>query len=185
MRLSRIAARLALSSTQNVPVERSSRARPNTFARPAQAGEKVVAVGFENVFFEDRAGRDDPRDLAADDAVRGRGVLHLVADGDLLAGLDQLGEIEVDGVIRHAAHGHASGASSARCRGSATPLSRRRRTSRRSRRAGKTGLYPGETSPRIRRYCPIIGVVWSVIRAPKKLRAKTVGVVTTAGSRNV
>ena len=43
------------------------------FTRPTQAGEKVVAFGFKNVFFEDRAGRDDPRDFAADDSVCGRG----------------------------------------------------------------------------------------------------------------
>ena len=68
--------------------------------------EVVVGVLGEERLLGDGARGDDAGDLAADhaaalDALR---VLHLVADGGLEAGADDLGEIGVEGVVRDAAH---------------------------------------------------------------------------------
>ena len=68
--------------------------------------EVVVGVLGEERLLGDGPRGDDAGDLAADhaaalDALR---VLHLVADGGLEAGADDLGEVGVEGVVRDAAH---------------------------------------------------------------------------------
>ena len=68
-------------------------------------GEVVVAGGVEDFVFGDGAGGDDAGDFAADDAFGLGGVFHLVADGGLLAGADEFGEVGVNGVVGDAAHG--------------------------------------------------------------------------------
>ena len=59
----------------------------------------------ERVFYQ-RARRHDTHDLAAHDSLRGRRVLHLLADGDLDARLDELGQVAVEGVVRDARERH-------------------------------------------------------------------------------
>ena len=53
------------------------------------------------------AGGDHPDDVPLHDALGGGGVLHLLADGDLVALGDQPGDISVAGVVGDAAHGGA------------------------------------------------------------------------------
>ncbi len=79
-------------------------ARPYVLVLPVEAGEIVGACGLEHRVGQDGAGGDDAGDLALDDALGLRGVFHLVAEGDFLAGAEELGEVEVDGVVGDAAH---------------------------------------------------------------------------------
>src|SRR5690606_4258526 len=51
-----------------------------------------------------RAGRDDPHDLARDRPLAGRGVADLLADRDGFAEPDQPREVRLDGMHRHARH---------------------------------------------------------------------------------
>ena len=66
--------------------------------------EVVVAVVAQHALLGHGARSDDARDLAPDDALgRGR-VFHLIADGDLEVGADELREIGVEGVVGDPAH---------------------------------------------------------------------------------
>ena len=53
------------------------------------------------------AGRDDADDVALDQPLRQRRVLHLLADGDLVALGDEPADVRLRRVIRHAAHRRA------------------------------------------------------------------------------
>ena len=66
--------------------------------------QQAVALVVEQGCVGERAGRDDARHLALHRAFGGGRVADLLADGDRLAQLDQLGEILLGGVIRHARH---------------------------------------------------------------------------------
>ena len=73
-------------------------------------GDEVArAAGLEQPLLGDRAGRDEPDDLAPHDRLRApllrlRRVLDLLADGDPMAERDQPVEIVVGALDRHAAH---------------------------------------------------------------------------------
>ena len=70
-----------------------------------ERGEVVVVAAFEERVLGDGAGSHDAGDVAVDEALGFAGVLDLVADGDLVAGLDEALDVGVDGVVRHAGHG--------------------------------------------------------------------------------
>ena len=69
------------------------------------AGKVIVAALVEHGAFRDGAGRDDADDVALDQTLCQRRILHLLADGDLVAAGDQTGDIALGGVEGHAAHG--------------------------------------------------------------------------------
>ena len=78
---------------------------------PAQAdrGDVVLLLFFEHVALEHRARRDDAGDGPLHQPLGQRRIGHLLADGDLVALLDQLLHVHVHRVIGHAAHGRALG----------------------------------------------------------------------------
>ena len=89
----------------------SSRAEPR--AR-AMASEIIVAPRVEQRVFGERAGRDQPHDVAAHDALgaallRLRRILDLLADRDAVAERDQPMQIFVGALDRHAAHRDVAG----------------------------------------------------------------------------
>ena len=93
------------------------------------------------------SGRHDSRDVAADEPLAAARVLDLIADRDLAARGDELGDVMVDALVGHAAHGRldvgvAVCGASARSRAAAPPPGRPRRTSRRSRPSGRGGSRP-------------------------------------------
>jgi len=69
-------------------------------------GEEVVALGQEQPVVEVGAGRQDRGHLALHQLARA-GLLGLVADGHLAAGLEQPPDVVPGGVVGQAAHGHA------------------------------------------------------------------------------
>ena len=71
------------------------------------AGDVVVFVVLQHTVLDDRAGRDDADDVPLDEALCRGGVLHLLADGYLIALGDELGYIAFVAVDGHAAHGGA------------------------------------------------------------------------------
>ena len=78
-------------------------------ARSRQRQQIVVAARVEQRIFGQRAGRHQPHDVAAHDALgaalaRFRRVLELLADGDAMAERDQPMQIFVGALDRHAAH---------------------------------------------------------------------------------
>ena len=71
-------------------------------------GTKVVALALlEHGGIGDRAGGDDADNAALNEPLCGCGVLYLLADGDLIALCDELADIRLRAVVRHAAHGCA------------------------------------------------------------------------------
>ena len=75
---------------------------------PRADAQKIArARVFEHARFDDRAGRDHADDLALDQPLGGGGIAHLLADGHLVALLDQPREICVHRVKGHAAHRRA------------------------------------------------------------------------------
>ena len=85
---------------------------PGEAQRPARigdGGEVIMAAGVEQALLGQRARRHDAHHVAPDHrlgaALLGLGrILDLLADGDLEALADQLGEIALGGMHRHAAH---------------------------------------------------------------------------------
>jgi hypothetical protein len=69
-----------------------------------ERGQVARQLRVEHLVVEHDAGRDHANDLALDQALGELGVLHLLADRDLVAELGQLGEVAARGVIGHAAH---------------------------------------------------------------------------------
>lgn len=67
-------------------------------------GEVVCAGGVEDGVVEDGTRGNDGGNFATDEALGEGGVFHLVADSDLGAGLEELGEVEVHGVAGDPAH---------------------------------------------------------------------------------
>ena len=79
--------------------------QPAGFPELEDRGEVVRPLVVEQVCFEDRAGGNDPGDLAFDDFPRLR-LAGLLGDGHPLAGLHQLGDVIVRRMVGHAAHRH-------------------------------------------------------------------------------
>ena len=71
-----------------------------------QRGHVVVALGLQKLSREDGAGRDRLHDLARYDLLGGRSLLHLLADRDPAAELDEAGQVLVQGLDRHPGQGH-------------------------------------------------------------------------------
>ena len=69
-----------------------------------EGGQVVIASRVELIGGKGRAGRKDPGELAANQFA-GLGGFRLVADGDLLAGGEELGDVGVAGVGRQPGHG--------------------------------------------------------------------------------
>ncbi len=71
------------------------------------AGQKVVLFRVK-MRIHRRSRREHARDLALHQRLGQPRILHLLADGDLEALANQLGNVVVGGVIGHAAHGNGS-----------------------------------------------------------------------------
>ena len=107
----------AVSVTRNRPVESSSqpgRARSRSALDPPERHQKIRFGRRQQLVLGDRAGRHQPDDIAPDDrfcaALLGlRRVLDLLAHGDAVAEPDQLLQIVVGGMDRHAAHRNVAG----------------------------------------------------------------------------
>ena len=67
-------------------------------------GDVVRLAGSELGGVGDRAGRDDPCHGALHDPLRDSSILDLITDGDPEPLLQQLRDIPLGGVVRHAAH---------------------------------------------------------------------------------
>ena len=83
------------------------KAQTGLFALEVQAGNVVVAVVLQHTAFNDRTGGDHPDDVPLDKPLGFSGVLHLLADGHLIALGDQARHIALVAVEGHAAHGGA------------------------------------------------------------------------------
>ena len=75
--------------------------------RCGPAPEEVVRRAGEVGRVGERAGRDHPHDVAPQELLALAGALELLADRDLLAGLDQPGDVAVRRVVRNAGHRRA------------------------------------------------------------------------------
>ena len=73
---------------------------------PEQGAQEVVPLGVEVDVLHHGAGREHAGHLAFDQALGLLGVLDLVAQGHLVALVQELAQVLVDGVVGHAAHGH-------------------------------------------------------------------------------
>ena len=73
--------------------------------RAVDAGIIIVFRLHQHRAFRHGAGRHDADDVALDEPLGQRRVLHLLADGDLVALGDEAGDIALGGMIGHAAHG--------------------------------------------------------------------------------
>ncbi len=95
----------ANSVARNSPVERSSAANPAAF--PARATQARKLFSSEPRCASDRrARREHARDLALHQLLGEPRVFHLLADGDLEALANELGNVVFRRVIGHAAHGN-------------------------------------------------------------------------------
>ena len=83
------------------------KAQARLFALEVQAGNVVVAVVLQHTAFNDRTGGDHTDDIPLDKPLRLGRVLHLFADGDLIALGNQARHIALVAVEGHAAHGGA------------------------------------------------------------------------------
>ena len=75
--------------------------------RHIQSAQIVVLFLIQHAALDHGAGGDDADHIALDQPLRGGGILHLLADGDLVAARHQLGNIRFVAVERHPAHGGA------------------------------------------------------------------------------
>ncbi len=73
-------------------------------ALPRDGGKQVVFAAVQQVGIGQRAGRHHPRHFAAHQPLGLGRVLHLVADRHLQARRQELHQVGVQGVVRHAAH---------------------------------------------------------------------------------
>ena len=69
-----------------------------------QTAHIVITTLVQHTAFRDGAGGDDPGDVSLHDALGLSRILHLLADGYLVALLHQPGDVGVHGVIGHTAH---------------------------------------------------------------------------------
>ena len=70
-------------------------------------GQVVVRTSLQQGVLDHRAGRDDADDLAVDEAFGLRRIARLLADGDLVAPLDEPGQVRLERVVRDAREGNA------------------------------------------------------------------------------
>ena len=84
--------------------------QPHGFRRPMNCSHVVVGFAFEYVVVHHQARGDEFRHAAFDKAFGLFGVLKLVADGHFQAGLDELGQVGVQAVMREACEFHLRGA---------------------------------------------------------------------------
>ena len=70
-----------------------------------QAANVVVGVVVQHAAFNERAGGDDTDDIPFHQSLAQRRIGHLLADGDLIATVHQLFQVQVHAVVGHAAHG--------------------------------------------------------------------------------
>ena len=83
-------------------------ARPGLPVEP-DSGQVVGAGLVQHLEVVDRARRHDPRHLAADETTRLRRILHLIADRDLEAGIQQPADVGVGRMMGDAAHRRLAG----------------------------------------------------------------------------
>jgi hypothetical protein len=76
----------------------------------AEGSQPDVAAGVEDVLVEHGPRGDDADDVPPHDAGAVARRLHLVADGDLVPGLEEPGHVSARRVVRHAAHRDPIGA---------------------------------------------------------------------------
>ncbi len=74
-------------------------------ALAVNAAHVVVFALLQHAAFGNRAGGDDPGDVPLHQSLGQRRVLHLFADGDLIALLNKSRNIGIHAVVGHAAHG--------------------------------------------------------------------------------
>ena len=86
------------------PFDSAVHARPKRLATRLTATQDRIALLGEQVALGQRARRDDADDLALDRPLGRADLADLLADRDRLAEPDQLGEVAVDRVHRHAGH---------------------------------------------------------------------------------
>ena len=68
-------------------------------------GNKIIVFSLlQHPFFDDRTGGDDADNIPLNEAFRQRRVLHLFADGHLVALLNKSVDVDVYRMIRHTAH---------------------------------------------------------------------------------
>ena len=84
---------------------REGQTRP--IRREAHGEQEVVRLLVQHGAFDHRAGGDDAGDAPLHQALGQRGILHLLADGDLVALGDEPLHIGIHGMMGHAAHGRA------------------------------------------------------------------------------
>ena len=89
-------------------VQERTGARPAVEADP---GKVVRPVLIEHLQVADRSRRHDPRDLPAHQPPGLRRILDLIAHGDLVARVEQPGDVGVDRVVGHPAHRRLAGGS--------------------------------------------------------------------------
>ena len=82
-------------------------AQPRARAVPVHGADEVVAPLLQHGGGHHRAGGDDADDVPVHQPLGQGGVLHLLADGHLVALGDQPGDVGVGAVVGHAAHGGA------------------------------------------------------------------------------
>ena len=140
------AAAPANSVARNSPVETSTIGQADGHARGAPratAARKLFSLGSRTLQVGGGAGRDHADHFAAHQFFAGAGLLHLVADGDFVAGAQQPRDVGLRGVIRNAAHGDGLAAFAIAGGQRDLQLARRRRW-RPRRRARRN--RPGETA---------------------------------------
>ena len=82
---------------------------PAALEHDVDGGEPVVFSRVEDLVVEGHAGRHHLGDPALDDGLGGLGVLELIADGDPVAGPDELGQVVLEGVVREPGEFHLGG----------------------------------------------------------------------------
>ena len=73
--------------------------------RDTERTDKIIPGFVQHASFQHRAGRDNANDIALDEALGQRRVLHLLADGNLISFLHEAGDVCFRAMKRHAAHG--------------------------------------------------------------------------------
>ena len=107
-----------LSARPISPFDSAVQARPKRLATRLTATQDRIALLGEQVALGQRARRDDADDLALDRPLGRADLADLLADRDRFAEPDQLGEVAVDRVHRHAGHrDRLAGARAARGQG--------------------------------------------------------------------
>lgn len=96
-------AEVVVADVEIVAVREPAEARA---IRGHERGEVARQLWIEHVVVEHDARRDHANDLALDEPLRELRILHLLADGNLVAELGQLCEVAARRVVRHAAHRH-------------------------------------------------------------------------------